>query len=74
LAAGQTVAASITARAIAVDAPTATKIYDGSTTITPSIATINPLLPTPATGSSLGTSDAITASDLAYASARAGTT
>jgi hypothetical protein len=73
LAAGQTVAASITARAIAVDAPTVTKIYDGSTTITPSIATINPLLPTPATGSSLGTSDAITASDLAYASARAGT-
>ncbi|CAN1556218.1 Filamentous haemagglutinin, N-terminal [Burkholderiaceae bacterium] len=73
LAAGQTVAASITARAIAVDAPTVTKIYDGSSSITPSIATINPLLPTTATGSSLGTSDAITASDLAYASARAGT-
>jgi hypothetical protein len=73
LAAGQTVAASITARAIAVDAPTVTKIYDGSTTITPSIATLNPLLPSTATGSSLGTSDAITASDLAYASARAGT-
>ena len=73
LAAGQTVAASITARAIAVDAPTVTKIYDGSSSISPSIATLNPLLPTTATGSSLGTSDAITASDLAYASARAGT-
>jgi trimeric autotransporter adhesin len=73
LAAGQTVAASITARAIAVNAPTVTKIYDGSSSITPAIATINPLLPTTATGSSLGTSDAITASDLAYASARAGT-
>ena len=73
LAAGQTVAASITARAIAVDAPTVTKTYDGNSSITPSIATINPLLPTPALGNSLGTSDAITASDLAYANARAGT-
>ena len=73
LAAGQTVAASITARAIAVNAPTVTKTYDGSTTVSSAIATIEPLLPSLDTGSSLGTSDAITASDLAFASARAGT-